>query len=232
LVLGYANNASLHLKAKTKMRKVVLIIMVICTCFILFVAYQYRTLFTRTTSKALHEKQTNTVDTLLLHKLKKQSKKINSYAIAHHNNTEICFLIDMSLHCGKNRFFVYNMQKDSIELAGLVAHGSGSKKFAQTPTFSNEVSSGCTSLGKYKISYQYKGKFGKAYKLIGLDSSNSKAFDRSVVLHAYSCVPNNEPYPLPICNSLGCPMVSYTFLEALHPIIATSKRPILLYIFR
>jgi hypothetical protein len=138
----------------------------------------------------------------------------------------------MSIHSGKNRFFVYNMQKDSVELAGLVAHGSGNSTFTQTPTFSNEISSGCTSLGKYKVSYQYNGKFGKAYKLLGLDSSNSNAFERNVVLHAYSCVPNNQHYPLPICNSLGCPMVSYTFLEALHPIITASKRPILLYIYR
>lgn len=180
------------------MRKVVLTIMAIFACFILFVAYQYRTLFTKTSTKTLHEKSTNTSDTLLLHRLKEQSKKISTYAKVNHYNVHTCFLVDMSVHSGKNRFFVYNMQRDSVELAGLVAHGSGSKKFTQTPTFSNEVSSSCTSLGKYKVSYQYKGKFGKAYKLIGLDSSNSNAFERSVVLHAYSCVPNNEPYPLPI----------------------------------
>lgn len=213
------------------MKKLLLTIFVIIGLGIVFIAYQYRTLFTKTTAKTLHEKTVITKDTLLLQKLKKQSKRLSIYAQANHYNTSICFLVDMSIHSGKNRFFVYNMQQDSIELAGLVAHGSGDSKFTQTPTFSNEISSGCTSLGKYKVSYQYKGKFGKAYKLNGLDSSNSNAFERNVVLHAYSCVPNNEPYPLPICNSLGCPMVSHTFLEALHPIIAKSKRPILLYIY-
>jgi hypothetical protein len=214
------------------MKRLLLIILSIIGLGILFIVYQYRTLFTITTTKALHEKSTNTQDSLLIKKLKKQSKTLSNYANANHYNKKICFLVDMSIQSGKNRFFVYNMQKDSIELAGLVAHGSGDSKFSQTPNFSNKVSSGCTSLGKYKISYQYKGKFGKAYKLNGLDSSNSNAFERNVVLHAYSCVPNNEPYPLPICNSLGCPMVSYTFLEALHPIITKSKQPILLYIYR
>lgn len=214
------------------MKRLLLIILSIIGLVALFIAYQYRTLFTKTTTQALHEKSATTEDTLLIQKLRKQGKKLGNYAQANHYNTSICFLVDMSIHSGKNRFFIYNMQKDSIALAGLVAHGSGDNKFSQTPTFSNKISSGCTSLGKYKISYQYKGKFGKAYKLMGLDSSNSNAFERNVVLHAYSCVPNNEPYPLPICNSLGCPMVSYTFLEALHPIIAKSKQPILLYIYR
>lgn len=225
--------ASLSTKtAKLTMKKILLTILVVIGLGIVFIAYKYRTLFTKTTTKALHEKSLPTEDTVLLQKLKTQSKRLNIYAKTNHYNKQTCFLIDMSIHSGKNRFFVYNMQKDSIELSGLVAHGSGNSKFSQTPTFSNKISSGCTSLGKYKISYQYKGKFGKAYKLNGLDSSNSNAFERNVVLHAYSCVPNNEPYPLPICNSLGCPMVSYTFLEALHPIITKSKQPILLYIYR
>lgn len=213
------------------MKKLLLTIFVIIGLAMLFVTYQYRTLFTKTTTKALHEKSANTQDTLLLQKLKKQSKRLSIYTQANHYNKNICFLIDMSIHSGKNRFFVYNMQKDSVELAGLVAHGSGDSKFTPTPTFSNKIGSGCTSLGKYKVSYQYKGNFGKAYKLNGLDSSNSYASERNVVLHAFGCVPNNEPYPLPICNSLGCTMVSYTFLEALHPIITTSNQPILLHIY-
>jgi len=214
------------------MKKILLSIFVLIGLGILFIAYQYRTLFIKTTTQALHHKSIHAEDTLLLQKLKKQSKEISTFAQNNHYNSNICFLVDMTIHSGKNRFFVYNMQKDSIELAGLVAHGSGNSRFTQIPTFSNKISSGCTSLGKYKIGYQYIGKFGKAYRLHGLDSSNSNAFERNVVLHAYSCVPNNEPYPLPICNSLGCPMVSYTFLETLHPIITTSKHPILLYIYR
>ena len=166
------------------MKKLLFTIFAIIGLAILFVAYQYRTLFTKTTAKALHEKSTNNQDNLQLQKLKKQSKRLSIYAKANHYNNRICFLVDMSIHSGKNRFFVYNMQKDNIELAGLVAHGSGDSKFTQNPTFSNEIGSGCTSLGKYKVDYQYKGNFGKAYKLIGLDSTNSYAFERNVVLHA------------------------------------------------
>lgn len=63
--------------------------------------------------------------------------------------------------------------------------------------------SGCTSLGKYKIGGAYQGQFGLAYKLYGLDSTNSNAYQRNVVLHAYDRVPDNEVYK-EICQSSGC----------------------------
>jgi L,D-transpeptidase catalytic domain len=48
-----------------------------------------------------------------------------SYLSSHGFNTDICFLADMRLPSGKNRIFVYDLKKDSILLAGLVAHGCG-----------------------------------------------------------------------------------------------------------
>ena len=137
----------------------------------------------------------------------------------------------MSLPSGKNRFFVYDLQKDSIVKTSLVAHGSGNKGFSFTPKFSNQKESGCTALGKYRIGKGYSGRFGPAYKLYGLDSSNSNAFSRSIVLHSYSCVPEGETYPYPICNSRGCPMVAPLFLKELQEIIGKSEEPVLLWIF-
>lgn len=137
----------------------------------------------------------------------------------------------MSLPSGKNRFFVYDLAKDSIVKTSVVAHGSGNSGFSITPKFSNEKESGRTALGKYRIGKSYAGRFGTAYKLYGLDSSNSNAFSRYIVLHSYSCVPEQETYPLPICNSRGCPMVSLSFLKQLENIINRSKEPVLLWIF-
>ncbi|MGH2647535.1 MAG: murein L,D-transpeptidase catalytic domain-containing protein [Ginsengibacter sp.] len=141
------------------------------------------------------------------------------------------FFVDMSLPSGKNRFFVYDLAKDSIVKTSLVAHGSGNSGFSITPKFSNQKESSCTALGKYRIGKSYAGRFGTAYKLYGLDSSNSNAFSRYIVLHSYSCVPEQETYPLPICNSRGCPMVSLSFLKQLENIINRSKEPVLLWIF-
>ena len=137
----------------------------------------------------------------------------------------------MRILSGKNRFFVYNLARDSVEIAGLVAHGSGIGKNNDIPTFSNTPNSYCTSLGKYKIGNSYNGKFGLAYKLYGLDKTNSKAFDRFVVLHAHACVPNEEVAPSPICESWGCPTVAPAFLTQLKTYLDKSAEPSLLWIY-
>ncbi|RYE13630.1 MAG: peptidase, partial [Sphingobacteriales bacterium] len=141
-------------------------------------------------------------------KLESQAAMLKIYAEAKGFNSERCFMIDMSIPSGKQRFFVYNFSTDKIEEAGLVTHGSGSITGKQELFFSNVPGSNCTSLGRYKIGKPYRGRFGLAYKLFGLDETNSKAFERFVVLHSHGCVPNREVYPLPICPSLGCPTVA------------------------
>ena len=131
----------------------------------------------------------------------------------------------------KNSFFVYDLKKNSIEDAGLVAHGCGSDKGEGKLYFSNEINSGCTSLGKYKVGKAYTGRFGLAYKLYGLDSSNTNAIQRFVVLHAYPYVPYEEVAPIGICESRGCPMVAPAFLVVLKDYIDHTDKPILLWIF-
>src|SRR5689334_8508305 len=59
-------------------------------------------------------------------RLKQQAKSIKEYAMTNHYNTEYCFLIDMSIPSGKNRFFVYSLKKDEVEYSTLVSHGAGS----------------------------------------------------------------------------------------------------------
>ncbi|HEY1112961.1 MAG TPA: murein L,D-transpeptidase catalytic domain family protein [Chitinophagaceae bacterium] len=164
-------------------------------------------------------------------KLKGRAREVKSYARRKGFSTEHCFLIDMSLPSGKNRFFIYDLKRDSVVAAGLVAHGSCNTVFLRNARFSNTPNCGCSSVGRYKVGYKYKGRFGRAYKLHGLDSTNSNAFRRAVVLHAYDCIPDREVYPLPACNSLGCPMVSYAFLDKAAKVIDRAKRPILLWVY-
>ena len=140
-------------------------------------------------------------------------------------NKQYCFLIDMSIHSGRNRFFIYNLLKDSVVASGLVTHGRGTAAKNNQLQFSNTVSSNCTSLGRYRVGKPYMGKFGLAYKLHGLDKTNSRAFERFVVLHAHDCVPNSEVFPLPICESLGCPTVSPAFLTILKKYISVQPNP-------
>jgi len=146
-------------------------------------------------------------------------------------NAGLAFLVDMRLPSGKNRFFVYDLSHDSIVLAGLVAHGSGETNFSILPVFSNASGSYCSALGRYRVGHPYNGQFGRAYLLDGLDTSNDQALDRHIVLHSYSCVPDGETDPYPICNSRGCPMISPSFLKSLQPLIDRSPRSIVLWIF-
>ncbi len=155
---------------------------------------------------------------------------ISKYAGANNYNTQYCFLADMKIASGKSRFFVYNLERDSVELTGLVTHGSG-KSNSSNIQFSNTEGSLCTSLGKYKIGNSYKGKFGLAYKLYGLDATNSNAYNRFVVLHAHECVPNSATAPFPICESQGCPTVAPAFLTQLAKYIDDAEKPILLSIY-
>lgn len=163
--------------------------------------------------------------------LQKCANELKMYAQQKGYSTKYCLLIDMSLNSGLKRFFVYDLTKNTVAFSGLVAHGSCDQLFLKDVKFSNTPESGCTSSGLFRVGRSYRGHYGKAYKLYGLQSSNSNAFKRAVVIHGLNCVPDEESYPNPICNSSGCPMVSFGFLEKLSSVIDHSEKPVLLWIY-
>jgi len=176
-----------------------------------------------------NESTTSPENTTILNIL---TKKISNYAIQNELSTEYCFLVDMSLPSGRNRFFIYDLKKNTIINSGLVSHGSCNETFLARPRFSNATSSGCSSLGKYKVGEFYKGKYGKSFRLYGLDDCNSNAYKRAVVIHGFDCVPDKEIYPRVLCNSFGCVMVSYNFFDKISRIIGKSGKPIVLWIYQ
>ena len=146
-------------------------------------------------------------------------------------NSDVAFFLDMRIESGKNRFFIYDLKHNKLINKGLVGHGSGSETgIPGKLQFSNVKNSNSSSLGKYAIGGSYSGRFGKAYKLYGLDKTNSNAFDRNVVLHKYADVPFEEQIK-PICNSLGCPMVNEKFFEVIEKTIDASKKKIILVMY-
>lgn len=146
-------------------------------------------------------------------------------------NSAFVFLIDMKIMSGKNRFFVYDLKNNKVTDRGLVAHGSGSETGIEGQLkFSNVNNSRCTALGKYAVGNHYVGTFGKAYKLHGLEKTNNNAFARFIVLHSYRAVPYEEQQ-IPICNSLGCPMVNALFFKRIEKMLDSSEKKILLSIY-
>jgi hypothetical protein len=168
----------------------------------------------------------NTMDDKLLLKI----ADAKAFTVSKGYNTELAFLIDMSMPSGGNRFMVADLQKDSLWNSAPVTHGRCNEFWLEGRKYGNTVGCGCTSLGKYKIGNPYQGRFGLAYKLHGLDQTNNKAFERFVVLHAHECVPD-KAVAEDICQSDGCPTVSPGFLKYLKTIINGSKKPVLLWIY-
>ena len=164
-------------------------------------------------------------------KLDEYGAMTENYVSGKEYNSDVVFLVDMKIASGKNRFFIYDIQNKSVLAASLVTHGRCNNTWLNGRQYSNVLGSGCTSLGKYKIGKPYYGRFGLAYKLHGLESTNSNAFNRYVVLHAHECVPEKELDPYPLCQSDGCPTVSPGFLKKLQKIIDQSGKPVLLWIF-
>jgi L,D-transpeptidase catalytic domain len=177
--------------------------------------------------------QINTKLKIAAARLKEKAAGLDSYVQSNNFNSEYCFLVDMAIPSGKKRFFVYNIKKGVVEYSALVSHGSGSYKPGCNDelVFSNMPNSNATSLGKYKIGQAYKGAYGLSYRLYGLDSSNSNAYHRAIVLHSDVNVPQTERYPRHIFESAGCPAVSREFLAEIGKYIRTSDKPMLLWIY-
>ncbi|GAB0157909.1 murein L,D-transpeptidase catalytic domain family protein [Chryseobacterium sp. Alg-005] len=162
-----------------------------------------------------------------------QSKvsEIRSFIKGKNYNQNLAVFINFKVHSGKYRYFVYDLKNDKILQKAIVSHGSGSViQNSESLAFSNVEGSYQSSLGKYEIKESYVGKFGKSYRLNGLESTNNNALQRAIVLHSYSCIPDQESQN-PVCLSLGCPMLSANAFNQTAKYIDQSKQPIILYAF-
>ncbi|MEA1849370.1 murein L,D-transpeptidase catalytic domain family protein [Chryseobacterium sp. MHB01] len=146
-------------------------------------------------------------------------------------NQDLAIFINFKIHSGKYRYFVYDLKNNKILQKAIVAHGDGSVvKNSSALKFSNIDASHQSSLGKYEIRESYSGKFGKAYRLDGLDDTNSNARSRAIVLHSYYCIPYRESSD-PACLSFGCPMLSKKAFNETSKFINQSEKTIILYAF-
>ncbi|MDI1256415.1 MAG: murein L,D-transpeptidase catalytic domain family protein [Flavobacterium sp.] len=152
-------------------------------------------------------------------------------------NEDYYFLIDLSIHSGKNRFFVYDFKQQKIIDQNLVTHGScdmledNDEKWEKAK-FNNKNDSHCSAKGKYKIGKRDTSAWGIKIKywLHGLESSNNNAVSRVVVLHSWDAVSDKEVYPNYSPLSWGCPAVSDAFMTKLDTKLQKAVKPVLLWI--
>lgn len=201
---------------KILVRSLIVIVLLVAAAFLIFKFVRLQ-----------HEVSTEAKDRL------QQNTKIAKTFLQNHSDykQDIVFLADMAIKSRYNRFFVYDVKNNRVLHKGLVAHGKGSNTETYGELqFSNVEGSNMTSLGNYKVGVDYVGRFGKSYKLHGLDKTNDQAFARYVVLHTYTFMPHEEQL-VPIINSEGCPMVSNETFKILEKIIDNSEKPILLRVY-
>lgn len=164
-------------------------------------------------------------------------KEALAYCKANSFNESYYFLIDLSIHSGKNRFFIYEFEEKKISNQNLATHGScdqfesNSTKWEKAK-FSNANNSHCSSKGKFKIGKRDYSSWGikVKYWLHGLESQNSNAEKRVVVLHSWNAVANQEIYPEFSPLSWGCPAVSDEFMKHLDAKLKQTSKPVLLWI--
>lgn len=166
-----------------------------------------------------------------MQKLSRKVKELREYARRNGYDTHYACFIDFGVFSGNKRFVFFDLKKNEPVSSALVCHGQGPDYREEAVAFSNQPGSLCSSPGKYRIGGKYTGRFGAAYKLHGLDATNSKAFERFVVLHAHACVPMAETWE-GICRSDGCPTLNPRYFASIQPYLDKAAKPLLLYIYR
>jgi lysozyme family protein len=113
-------------------------------------------------------------------------KLFNKYPISKANFWAV---VDFNLSSSVERLFIFNLQGKSVKKF-LVSHGSGSG-YGFATTFSNVNGSHCSSLGIYKTLETYIGIHGESLRIKGLESTNSNAAERYIVIHSAEYVVGN-----------------------------------------
>lgn len=120
--------------------------------------------------------------------------------------------IDYSINSKSPRFFIYDL-KDKKLYKHKCAHGQGGKNASPHDGKCREVSnvngSHMSCLGLFKCAETYEGKSGYSMRIDGLNSTNSNARARAVVVHGSDYVKDSNSV---ICGrSWGCPAVDNNY---------------------
>ena len=161
-----------------------------------------------------------------------------AYIKQNNMNTDFCIFIDMETHSGKERFVVWDFNQKKILKQGLVSHGCGEQPWSgdytkEAPIFSNEFDSHLSSEGKYAIGDRAWSNWGIniKYWLKGLDSTNSNAEKRLIVLHGWESISDKEILPNGTPEGWGCPAVSNNMMTYLDTKLRYVDKPVLFWIY-
>ncbi len=166
-------------------------------------------------------------------------QSLKEYSNKHGLSGNFAIVVDFEKPSGKHRFYVCDLNKQKIIASSLCAHGAGKRSTIFNPVFSNEVGSNCSSLGHYIITGRHKmSSTGlPSFRLKGLDSSNSNAMKRGILIHSAKlvsyCRLGIYPFYLPLDKriSSGCFAIDIDMMDIVGDLVDKEKKPILLYAF-
>ncbi|MCU0422604.1 MAG: murein L,D-transpeptidase catalytic domain family protein [Bacteroidia bacterium] len=188
--------------------------------------------------QSVYKNNINSLSTSAYQPDKVRIKEAFNFCKRNRFDTLFCILIDMKIHSGKSRFFVWDFKNEILLKKFLVSHGCcnnpwSEDKSKESPVFSNIDGSHCSSLGKYKIGARGPSDWGIGikYLLHGLEKSNSNAAARFIVLHSWDLIPDEEVYPAGVAEGWGCPSISNSALMWLDSVLVKKSKPVLLWMY-
>ncbi|MBS0351260.1 MAG: murein L,D-transpeptidase catalytic domain family protein [Proteobacteria bacterium] len=144
---------------------------------------------------------------------------------------DILTIIDFSLSSAMDRLYVINVKTGAVLMSAPVTHGLHSG--ANSPwakNFSNSPNSLESSLGVYITENNpYTGQFGYSLRIAGLESSNSNAEARAIIVHSANYASRSFlKYNGFLGNSYGCFAVDPALV---HQLIAYIEGGSVLYAY-
>lgn len=142
---------------------------------------------------------------------------------------DIITIVDFSKVSTKDRLYVFDLKTNKVLFHELVMHGKKSGNKIPT-SFSNKPESKKSSIGAFLTKNTYKGKFGYALRIQGLEKGiNHNVASRSIVVHASKFVSHKLAQAHHrLARSLGCFAVSPKIST---PLINTIKNGSLIFAY-
>ena len=159
-----------------------------------------------------------------------RAKELLEYCRKEGYNTRVALFVDLSRHSGRRRFVAWDMVRMVPIFTSPVSHGSGSEMShvrSAYARFSNEDGSHLSSLGRAVVAERYEGRYGVAYRLDGLDATNSNLRSRYVVLHGWEHTTSYPIWPRATVGSFGCPVLSRRMMARVDELLRQEKGVIL-----
>lgn len=145
-------------------------------------------------------------------------------------NTHVALFVDLSRHSGCRRFAAWDFERNAPIFTCPVSHGSGSQRPHVRSAYariSNDDGSHLSSVGRALVAERYEGRYGVAYRLDGLDDTNSNLRSRCVVLHGWKYTTSFPIFPLATVGSFGCPVLSCRMMARVDKILFDNNKVVI-----